>query len=221
MVKKLAFLLFGFYFLLFIGCVSAPLVSPPKPGAGIPGIYHKVEKGQTLWRISKAYDVELDEIIEINRISDVSRIETGQLIFIPYRQKPQGSSTNKYSGEDFIWPAKGRVIASFGQTTHNMINKGINIQPYAGLDVVASRSGRVVFCDDNFEGFGKTIIIEHDEGFSTVYARNAEILVRAGQNITKSELIAKIGSAGRDKAVYLHFQIRKGHIAKNPYYYLP
>jgi murein DD-endopeptidase MepM/ murein hydrolase activator NlpD len=102
-----------------------------------------------------------------------------------------------------------------------MINKGINIQPGGGIDVVASRSGKAVFLCENFGGFGKTLIIDHGDGLSTVYARNYQILVKAGDNIQKGQLIAKAGSAGRDKSVYLHFEVRKGHISQNPYYYLP
>ena len=102
-----------------------------------------------------------------------------------------------------------------------MLNKGINIQPYSGSDVVAARSGRVVFYADNFGGYGKTIIIEHEDGLSTVYARNQSVFTKAGESVQKGAVIAKAGSAGRDKNTYLHFEIRKGHIAQNPYYYLP
>jgi murein DD-endopeptidase MepM/ murein hydrolase activator NlpD len=122
--------------------------------------------------------------------------------------------------EEFIWPIKGRVISAFGQTFNNMINKGINIQPYGALDVVAARSGRVIFYNDNFENFGKTIIIGHNDGLSTIYARNSEVFIRVGDKVQKGTLIAKAGSAGRDKTTYLHFEVRKGHIPQNPFFYL-
>lgn len=210
---------FTFYVLTFIGCVTIPPVMPPKP-EGIPGIYHRVEKGQTLWRISKMYNLGLDELIKINRISDVTNIEVGQLIFIPSHEKPQILSDN-YSAEDFIWPVKGKVIATFGRISNNMINKGINIQPHKAQDVVAARSGRVVFYSQDFDGFGKTIIIDHDDGFSTVYAGNSEVFIKAGDRVRKGAIIAKISSVDRDKNVYLHFEIRKGYMPQNPYFYLP
>jgi murein DD-endopeptidase MepM/ murein hydrolase activator NlpD len=187
----------------------------------MPGIYHKVERGQTLWRIAKTYDVDLEELARINRIPDTSAIETGQLIFIPRRHKPQAVAAKAGDPDEFIWPLKGRVIAAFGQTYNNLINRGINIQPYQNREVVASRSGRIVFCNDNFAAFGKTVIIEHGDGFSTVYARNAEVFVRPGERVQKGTLIAKAGSAGRDRNTYLHFEIRKGHLPQNPYFYLP
>jgi murein DD-endopeptidase MepM/ murein hydrolase activator NlpD len=216
-------LIFAFCILNFIGCATAPLVSPPKPGYAVPGFYHRVERGQTLWRISKIYNIDLDEVVKINRISDAANIDTGQLIFIPLA----GSSAKsqylpaKSALEDFVWPIRGRVIATFGQTFNNMINKGINIQPYGAGDVVAVRSGRVVFYVDDFEGFGKTVIISHGDGISSVYARNSKVFIKVGDTVQKGSLISKVGQAGRDKNTYLHFQIRKGHIPQDPYFYLP
>ena len=190
------------------------------PTVGIPGVYHRVEKQETLWRISKIYNVDLDELVRINRISDATSIEVGQLIFIPQRQRPQ-PSYSKYYGEDFIWPIRGRVIATFGQTFNNMVNKGINIQTYKDSEVVAAQAGKVIFYSANFSGYGKTIIVDHGNGLSTVYARNSEVLVKIGESVEKGTPIAKVGSAGRDKNTYLHFQIRKGHVSQNPYFYLP
>jgi murein DD-endopeptidase MepM/ murein hydrolase activator NlpD len=166
------------------------------------------------------YNVDLDELVQINRISDITKVEVNQLIFIPHRQKKLSVSIRDYS-DDFIWPNRGRVIGTFGQTFNNMINKGINIQPYNNLSVVASRSGKVVFYADNFGAFGKTIIIEHSDGFSTVYARNSQVFVKAGDSVQKGTAIAKIGQAGRDKNTYLYFEIRKGYLAQNPIFYLP
>jgi len=209
--------------LMFSGCAPVepyvkPVVTIPHPG--MPGTYHKVERGQTLWRISKMYDVELDEVVSINRIPDATNIEIGQSIFIPNRQKPVLNPNNIVS-DDFSWPAKGRVVSAFGQTYGNMVNKGINIQPASSSNVVAAREGKISFSAQNFGAFGKTIIIDHGDGFSTVYARNAEVFVKPGDAVQKGAVIAKVGSAGRDKNTYLHFEIRKGSIPQNPYYYLP
>jgi murein DD-endopeptidase MepM/ murein hydrolase activator NlpD len=190
------------------------------PPMGMPGIYHRIEKNQTLWRISRIYNIDLDELVRINRISDATNIEAGQLIFIPHVQKTQTSGFKSYC-DDFIWPLKGRVISAFGQNFNNMINKGLDIQASRGSDVVASRSGRVVFYSPGLEGFGKTAIIEHDEGFFTVYARNSQVMVKPGEQVRQGRVIAKVGSGGRDKNNYLHFEIRRGYNSVNPYFYLP
>jgi len=210
---------FSFCLLNFIGCVTTPY-TPATITPQIPGSYHRVERGQTLWRISKIYNVDLDEIARINRISDASGIEVGQLIFIPALKKQEYTTYKSSGSEDFIWPVRGRVITFFGQTFNNMVNKGINIHPLKSQDVVAAAGGRVVFYADNFQDFGKTIIIDHGNGFLTVYARNSQVFVKTGEVVQKGALIAKVGSSGRDKNTYLHFQIRKGYVPVNPCFYL-
>jgi len=187
----------------------------------MPGIYHRVERGQTLWRISKTYGIDLDEIVRINRIPDATSIEPGQLIFIPSVTQKKQYLAPFASGEDFNWPLKGRIISSFGQVFNDMINKGINIQKARGQDVLASRSGKVIFFDNNFENFGKTLIIDHGDGFSTVYARNSTVFVKTGDYVKRGMLIAKVGSSSGDDNSYLHFEIRKGYVPQNPYFYLP
>ena len=221
MRKILIIILFG---LGIAGCATVPYEKPSaelKMPAGLTGTYHRVEKGQTLWKISKIYGVDLEDLAQINRISDTTEIETGRQIFIPNRFKPVAPSAKYSDNDDFIWPLAGRITGSFGQTINNMVNKGINIQPYGSLEVAASRSGKVVFLGRDFAGFGKTIIIEHGDGLFTVYARNSEIFVKAGDNVQKGSIIGRAGSSGRDKNIYLHFEIRKGHLSQNPLFYLP
>jgi murein DD-endopeptidase MepM/ murein hydrolase activator NlpD len=208
------------------GCETIPPAGAPPPPASSavlpPGLYHRVQKGETLWRIAKMYNADLDDVVKLNHISDVSSIETGQLIVLP---KPQNTlpraSAAPVNNEDFIWPLKGRLTVSFGHMYENMLNKGINIQAPEDSEVVAARSGTVIFIYDNFLSFGKTIVIDHGDNFSTVYARNSQILVTSGDVIKRGDVIAKVGSAGRNKNPYLHFQIRKGHLPQNPVYYLP
>ncbi|MDD5155938.1 MAG: LysM peptidoglycan-binding domain-containing M23 family metallopeptidase [Candidatus Omnitrophica bacterium] len=188
--------------------------------AGVPGVYHRIEKGETLFRISRTYNIDIDELARVNRISDASRIETGQLIFIPNRQKTAPLSQPQ-ANDDFIWPVRGRVVLNFGLASNNMINRGINIQPYVNKEVVASRSGRVIFYSPHFYNYGRTLIIDHGDGFLSVYARNSEVFIKVGQTVKRGSVIARVGAAGRDKNEYLHFEIRKGYIPQNPNFYLP
>ena len=220
-LKNFYIIIFNFTFLIFnlFGCATSPYVGPATI-SGVPGIYHYIEKGQTLWRISKIYNVDLEEITRINRITDATKLEVGQSIFIPNRQRQQDIPVKPYS-DDFTWPVKGMVIATFGQTFNNIVNKGLNIQPYGNSEVLAARSGKVVFYSENFGGYARTIIIDHADGFSTVYSRLAQASVKIGDNLAKGQVFAKTGASSRDKFTYLHFEIRKGHIPKNPLFYLP
>jgi murein DD-endopeptidase MepM/ murein hydrolase activator NlpD len=197
-------------------------------------VHHRVEAGQTLWRISKIYDVDIDDILRVNHISGDAAIEIGQMLLIPSRLRQQNIPV-KSSMDDFIWPLKGRVIAGFGVCYRNIMNKGINLQGITGTDVLASRSGRVVFYAGDFGNFGKTVIIDHGDGLRSIYSRVSEVFVRPGEDVQRGAVIARIGSATgqqavvclpigkakRDKGVYLHFEIRKGALAQNPLFYLP
>jgi len=216
-------LIISLLFLGIAGCASAPTYTRPVAPAAqtMPGIYHRIEKGQTLWRVSRIYGVDLEELVRVNRIADAKAIEIGQQVFIPNRLKPASQPAKDSDSEDFIWPVRGKVIFPFGQTYNNMLNKGINIQPYGSWEVLASRSGRVVFTADDFIGFGKTVIIEHTGGLFTVYARNSALFVKPGDNVQKGMLIAKAGASGRDRNTYLHFEVRRGAIPQNPLFYLP
>lgn len=208
--------------LFFSGCATAPDYHTAAliPPVAMPGVYHRVLKGETLWRIARAYNIEMDELVRLNHISDASVIEVDQLIFIPKRQE-QLKPSLVYAGDDFIWPLNGKVINFFGEAYGSLINKGINIDPAGGGQVLAVRSGKVVFYSDNFGSFGKTVIIDHGDGISTVYARNKEVFIKPGEAVLKGAVIADVGSAGRDKQAYLHFEVREGHVPKNPLFYLP
>lgn len=219
------------YAIFLCGCAATPpTVLPPtrlppiSKKAPIEGVYHKVKKGETLWRISKVYNVDLDNIIAANGLEDATKIEVGQQIFIPGTKKEREAFTSNYafvSKPDFVWPVKGKVIYYFGTRKDGVINKGIDIQAKSGSQVVAARTGKIAFVDENLKGYGKTIIIDHQDGYSTVYTNNSEILVKIGQSVTQSMAIAKVGSSGRAVTSCLHFEIRKKYKPQNPFYYLP
>jgi len=204
------------------GCATtASYTGPAGPVlANIPGVYHRVEAGQTLWRISKMYDIDLDDILRVNRNLEAAKIEVGQSILIPNRRIASNPSS-KFANDDFIWPLKGKILTSYGLSYHYLVNKGLNIQPYADRDVVAARSGRVVFYASDFGNFGKVVIIDHGDGLRSIYARNSEVYVKAGEIIKQGAIISRAGSTQGDKHNYLHFEIRKGPNAQNPLYYLP
>ncbi len=205
------------------GCAGAPTYTRPMAPAGalaIPGVYHRVEAGQTLWRISKIYGVDIDDILRSNNISEGAAIEIGRLLLIPNRLIQQNVPVN-LSGDDFIWPLKGRVISGFGASYRNIMNKGLNIQGQPGADILAVRSGKVVFYAEDFGNFGKTIIIDHGDGLRSVYTRASDIFVRPGDNVQRGSVVGRVGSGGRDKNSYLHFEIRKGALPENPLFYLP
>jgi lipoprotein NlpD len=117
---------------------------------------------------------------------------------------------------EFMWPAKGKVIAGFAEPR----SKGIDIDGRPGDAVVAAAAGRVTYTGTGIPGLGKLVVIKHDNGFITVYAHNRSILVKEQQNVARGEKIAELGASDADRPK-LHFQIRKGAAAVDPLRYLP
>jgi len=211
---------------LISGCATLPPTARVSQKGFAAGTYHEVKKGESLWGIAKERNIELATIIKANHLPDASKIEVGQLIFIPKSKKitQERVPTKKIKGskfEGFIWPTSGQVVSYFGSMSNLAKNKGIDIQAKEGSPVVASRSGRVTFVSEYLKGYGKTIIIDHPDGFQTVYAQNSQNLTNFDKFVTQGMVIAKVGKTGRANRPSLHFEIRKNHKPKNPFYYLP
>ncbi|UCB57388.1 MAG: peptidoglycan DD-metalloendopeptidase family protein [Candidatus Omnitrophota bacterium] len=225
MKKFLLYIVYCILTISLIGCATGGSRRVPLPPQGAKGLYHRVKKGESLWRISKAYGVELEKISRTNRLADSSRIYVGQLIFIPEATSVMADLTLETDftdkGGNFIWPAKGRVTSFFGMKNEGVKNKGISVQINKGNPVKAARSGKVAFCSENLKGYGRTIILDHLDGYSTVYAYNSENLVELNQLVKQGQVIARAGTSGRKKTPELYFEIRKGHKPQNPFFYLP
>jgi lipoprotein NlpD len=202
------------------GCaaVRKPAVTERPAAKESAGLRHKVKRGETLWRISRIYGADVDSIAEANNIRDARQLEVGQTLTIPGGVKSM--SFAGIPGEDFSWPVKGSVISSFGQALGSSVNKGMDIQPGRDKDVTASRSGTVVFYNDDFLDLGRTVIIDHGDGFFTVYARTSGVSVKPGDVVQRGSKIAEAGAAGRSDKGYVHFEIRKGAVSQNPFFYL-
>jgi len=202
------------------GCVTIP---PPPPTASLipkKGVYHKVNPGETLWRIAKTYGVTINQLIKSNNIPNGAYIEKGQLLFIPGAESIRAIILNHDPKDnEFVWPVKGKVILYFGDRKGAVVNKGIHIQANEGDTVCASRAGKVVFAD-YLDGYGYTIILSHEDGFYSVYSQNSKLLVGLNDYIPRGNPIAQVGQSGGQLA-FLHFEIRKNAKADNPLYYLP
>ncbi len=211
------------FVLLISGCTTTPKNLPVLPTVPVEkpqGIYHKVAKQESLWRIAKTYAVSLDDIVRVNHIPNAAVIEENQLIFIPGAKEVLKIVPDKTDGkpDEFSWPLKGRVVSYFKDIKGQSVNKGIDIAAAQGDPVAASRAGRVIFAD-YLSGYGYTAIIDHHDGFYTVYARQSDLTVKAGEDIKKGASIGQVAKSGR--LAFLHFEIRKMEEPNNPLYFLP
>jgi murein DD-endopeptidase MepM/ murein hydrolase activator NlpD len=203
------------------------------------GITHTVRPGENLYRIGKAYGMPYTKLARINRVRQPYEISPGDQLFIPRatRQLPVNVITPRSASparpassvpsvsagvagrNGFSWPTTGKVAENFGKRTRGH-HDGIDIAASPGTPVLAARAGRVIF-SDRLTGYGNVIILEHSDGFASVYAHNEKNLVGKGANIGRGQRIASVGRSGSTEDWRLHFEIRKNNVARNPLYYLP
>lgn len=214
------------------------------------GVYHTVRPGETLWRIARTYEVDLDELQRVNRIREPRELKVGRELFIPgarrvrtvrlperrkpERKAPPRSRRSRPEREppprvaklpkprelEFSWPLRGKITAYFGLDKKRR-HDGLDIAAPPGTPIRAAAPGKVIFSDWGPGGYGKMVILRHPGGFHTIYAHNRENLVRRGEEVAEGEPIARVGSTGRTSGPHLHFEIRLRTVPKDPLFFLP
>ncbi len=137
--------------------------------------------------------------------------------------KPEAKAENKpaepvANGDDvaWIWPASGKVIGGFSEGG----SKDVDIAGKPGDPIVAAADGKVVYSGTGLRGYGKLVIIKHNNTYLSAYAHNQTILVKEGQSVTRNQKIAEMGNTDADQ-VKLHFEVRRQGKPVDPLKYLP
>ena len=115
----------------------------------------------------------------------------------------------------YIWPTEGDVTQAFNPEAGK---KGISIQGMLGQEVKSIAKGRVIYAGEDLKGYGKLIIIKHDDNVLSVYGHNRELLVIEGQKISAGEIISTMGQTDANE-VMLHFEVRKNGLSVDPMSY--
>jgi lipoprotein NlpD len=119
--------------------------------------------------------------------------------------KPEGKpAVEPIGGISWIWPTKGKVIAGFNDGG----NKGIDIAGSKGQPILAAAPGKVIYSGSDLRGYGKLVIVKHNNTYLSVYANNSNILVKEGQQVSAGQKIAEMGDTDSN-TVKLHFEIRQ------------
>ena len=193
----------------------------------ISGIAHKVVSGDTIYSIAKNYRASAQAIIDFpfNDIGDDFQLASGQLLVIPDGappEKPKPVPTQYLARENipitdlgtaqFIWPASGGISQYF-----SWYHPGIDIDNLGGGPIYAADSGTVTVSGwpDNY-GYGNRVVVDHGNGFTTLYAHLSAVYVSSGQKVAKGDVIGAMGSTGRSTGTHLHIEIRKDGTALNP-----
>jgi murein DD-endopeptidase MepM/ murein hydrolase activator NlpD len=205
------------------------LTAHPEPE--LEGVYHKVQRGETLWRISRAYGIPVEEVALANGIEQSQTLAEGRELFIPGArfgvEVPAGSGAAQapepkleLSAQARLqWPLAGVLYARFGprgETRHD----GLDIAAPAGTLIRSSGEGSVLYSGEQ-RGYGHVVILQHPDGLVSLYAHNSENLVAEGARVRSGEAIARVGEASRTSGPHLHFEVREAGVPRDPLKYLP
>ncbi|MCD7854057.1 MAG: peptidoglycan DD-metalloendopeptidase family protein [Clostridiales bacterium] len=139
------------------------------------------------------------------------------------------SSSNKiysYGGGKFLWPVPayvGIINDVYGYRSSPIsgsgeFHSGLDMRAPYGTDIVAADNGTVIYSGVR-NGYGNCVIIDHGDGFSTLYGHNSSLCVTVGQSVVRGQVIAKAGSTGYSTGAHLHFEVRINgqYVDPNPY----
>jgi murein DD-endopeptidase MepM/ murein hydrolase activator NlpD len=211
------------------------------------GIYYKLKQDDTLQKIAEKYQAKVADIVSWpSNMMDVSDPKLGSLdyVMIPggYRElqpwivplafAPRSGATRVVSGPGgcqapatgpvgstaFIWPVGNHFLSGFDFSSYHL---GIDIAAATGTPVYASDAGTVIYAGWNDSGYGYMVEIDHNNGYSTVYAHFSAVSVYCGQSVYQGSVIGSAGSTGKSTGAHVHFEIRLNGGFLNPWSVLP
>jgi len=131
----------------------------------------------------------------------------------------QSSGDGRVSGAGMIWPVSGSLTSGFG-FRWGRLHAGIDIAAPNGTPISAAKGGTVILAGFN-GGYGNSVIIDHGNGLSTLYAHMSRIGTGDGAVVRQGDRIGAVGSTGNSTGDHLHFETRVGGSPENPTRYLP
>ena len=183
---------------------AAPL--PVTKGARV----YEIRRGDTLSSLARRFDVSVAELQAMNRLRHPDQLAIGDRLLLP-----PGASLSSA----LIWPLQGFTLTSaFG--SRNGRHKGIDLYAAKGTRIKAVADGVVHFAGRQ-SGYGRVVILQHDNNVRTLYAHNKKNKVKVGQRVVRGQTIATVGKSGNASGYHLHFEYIRGGRALDPQLYLP
>lgn len=186
----------------------------------ISGVKHKVQKGETFATIAKKYGGDAREISLFNGIEENADLLVGTEIIIPNGEISAPTTTpNKPKTTGSSGGSKQAPTGYYGKPTLGIKTQGshdrygaMDIGNKTGTPIWAMADGKVLSAKPEGwnGGYGKMVIIQHDNGTQTLYAHLSKVDVVSGQSVKKGQQIGLMGSTGRSTGPHLHIEIRTG-----------
>jgi len=206
-----------------------------KPGQSlkippVTGVVHKVVSGETIYTIAKKYSTDAQKIVNFpfNDFTDLDSfgLTAGQTLYVPdgviEEEQPRVSQrflaqiqAGVRGSSNFIWPTSG-MITQYPVWYH----MALDIANSSGPAVIAADSGTVIFVGCVRYGYGCHVIIDHNNGYQTLYGHLSSYSVEAGDSVSQGNQIGVMGSTGMSTGTHLHFEVRSGGILLNPLNFL-
>jgi murein DD-endopeptidase MepM/ murein hydrolase activator NlpD len=194
------------------------------------GVVHKVAAGESIYSIAKKYGVPAQNIVNfpMNDFLDLDNftLAIGQYLFVPggkviEKSLPEATrfvaqiQAGIRGTSSFIWPTSG-VITQYPVWYH----MALDIANPGAPAILAADSGTVSYAGCLSWGYGCHVVIDHGNGYQTLYAHLSRYDVEAGQSVSQGQVIGVMGSTGRSTGTHLHFEIRQGGQLINPLNFL-
>lgn len=220
------FFLLCMFSLLLNGCSTYHHKTPEelhgRRGALKPGGNYVVRRGDTLFGIAWRYGLDIDELARWNNIDNKDVILAGDILRTspPYgvqRIKVVPPTVTSAGKSGWVWPTRGRVIQSYSATAPG--RQGLRLSGKRGQAVHASSSGEVAYTGTGLSGFGRMVIIKHDNHVLSAYGYLDSVNVQEKQRVRRGQRIGTMG-IGPKNIPTLHFETRKQGKPVNPYGYI-
>ncbi len=197
----------------------------------ITGVVHKVASGETVYSIAKKYKTEAQNIVNFpfNDFEDLDTfaLKIGQVLYVPNGIiqsdyvpdiQPQRATVKPgvVGSSSFIWPTSGAITQY--PTWYHM---ALDIADGGSPAIVATDRGTVVFSGCVRYGYGCHVIVDHGNGYQSLYAHLSTISVQAGEAVSQGQALGIMGTTGYSTGIHLHFEIRSGGALLNPQNFLP
>ncbi len=190
----------------------------------VTGVKYTVKKGDTLKNIAKKFKGDVEEIGRFNGITEETLLAIGDTLIIPDGDFSAGEDgpvknpknpVKTYSGPSYAGYYM-RPIAGGRRTQGVHGHNGVDLADSVGTPVMASASGTVIISRNSGwnGGYGKYIVISHENGTQTLYSHLSETRVSVGEQVNQGQTIGLLGNTGKSTGAHLHFEIRG---AKNPF----
>ncbi|HXQ31388.1 MAG TPA: peptidoglycan DD-metalloendopeptidase family protein [Steroidobacteraceae bacterium] len=205
-----------------LGLGLAGCGAPSRP----PAQTYVVRAGDTLYSISWRHGLDYHEVARLNGIGADYRLAIGQVLRLtpgaPLRVPARTSAALPAplpvtAAPHWVWPVDGRPAGTIRQPAGGI---GLTIEGAEGAEVRAAAAGKVVYTGDGLRGYGRLVIIKHDEAWLTAYGYNRAVYVAEGETVQSGQRIAAIGD-GPDHRPMLYFEIRLNGRPVDPATQLP